>query len=616
MSYGKSKEELQEQLRNQWVEGKPYVFVSYASLDWEKVYPTVIELRERGFNIYIDAELQEVATRNWMDNVRERIFDGEIRGIISFLSLNYMRSYACMLELLLNQSNDMKDDRGESLPVIYVSLQKEIGSPQSINSYIREEKIRSESKGLAVKIQDEEKEVLVETLCNCSLREPMSSEAIKRDIDKIKSRHDVAIRMEKYALTNGGSIAIQQFKDVKACADLLESNFTNKKNKDIELEKMFPGKSPVSVDCEEETEEGTTKPEESKDKEVKTEEPGTHRITVEAFLDTYNYKNFKATTYASIRLVGEGEYARYTTETFASPSDLVWEFVMSRLKERGEEYIHFVNSRYETKNPVFITAKEHEERKARKDNVFYKKLTVAGLEGYSMNSHYSAYNWVADPLKKRLQELDLPLNQMKFEYTWGSEAAKEDSEGDKDIRPVKKAEMSADKPKVSGEKGRITGPVSLSGNDKKAPAGRVSGEFTLAEFVKKFDGNTFQSSSCDKLQLVGHNGYEHLSLGPCVSARELVITFMLKRLEEQGMKYIETVNASYESKNPLFIPVEEHRDRKSLKSNVQYMEIDAPAGKGYSFNTHYSEYNWLRDSLMKQLRAMGVSPEDLTLLLN
>ena len=82
------------------------------------------------------------------------------------------------------------------------------------------------------------------------------------------------------------------------------------------------------------------------------------------------------------------------------------------------------------------------------------------------------------------------------------------------------------------------------------------------------------------------------------------------------MKYIETVNASYESKNPLFIPVEEHRERKRQKSNVQYMEIDAPAGKGYSFNTHYSEYNWLKDSLMKQLRALGVPAEDLTLILS
>ena len=231
------KEELVEQLRGKWIEDQPYVFISYASRDWEKVYPTVIELRNRGFNVYIDTELQEVATRNWLDNIRERLFDCDIQGIISFLSPNYMRSYACMIELLLNQSEDMKDDRGDSLPVIYVSLDSNMGCLQDINQYIRTDAIRKESKSLDAKMQPEERSVLEETLCNCRLKEAMSRDMISKDIDKISTRHDVACRMEKYVLSNA-TIAIQPFKSTTSCVDMLENNFTNSKNKDIELQRM------------------------------------------------------------------------------------------------------------------------------------------------------------------------------------------------------------------------------------------------------------------------------------------------------------------------------------------------------------------------------------------
>ena len=46
-------DELKKKLEDGWIKGEPYVFVSYASKDKEKVYEFVYELRKRGINVYI-----------------------------------------------------------------------------------------------------------------------------------------------------------------------------------------------------------------------------------------------------------------------------------------------------------------------------------------------------------------------------------------------------------------------------------------------------------------------------------------------------------------------------------------------------------------------------------
>ena len=45
-------DELKKKLEDGWIKGEPYVFVSYASKDKEKVYEFVYELRKRGINVY------------------------------------------------------------------------------------------------------------------------------------------------------------------------------------------------------------------------------------------------------------------------------------------------------------------------------------------------------------------------------------------------------------------------------------------------------------------------------------------------------------------------------------------------------------------------------------
>ena len=279
--------ELEKQLTNGWVDGKPYVFISYASRDKEYVYPLVLELRKRGFNIYIDAEFKENATRNWLEQAKAKLFDADCKGIITLLSVNYMRSYACFIEQLINRSEDMKEDRGASLPVIYISLDKKMGSKQSITEYITSDDIRKASKQESVTMETEECKVLEETFLNCNFESYDTKDKVAAEIAKIKDKHNVATKMNKFIFGNG-SINIQLFESVKETADLLENNFTNSKNEDINLEKI-----PELTE--------TQKP-----NQVKTDEDGTkdNDLKKEESLADSNIFYFKGATAVSDRSGG------------------------------------------------------------------------------------------------------------------------------------------------------------------------------------------------------------------------------------------------------------------------------------------------------------------------
>ncbi|MCI9306441.1 MAG: hypothetical protein HFI28_08190 [Lachnospiraceae bacterium] len=152
-------------------------------------------------------------------------------------------------------------------------------------------------------------------------------------------------------------------------------------------------------------------------------EPTQSTIAFKDFLKKYNNNNFKKDTFAKLRLIGKDNYADYTTEFYDSSYELAWNFVMNILAERGEEYIHFVNGKNPgVKNPPFITKEDHDVRKARNDSVTYRQLELSGLNGYSMNRHYGQYGWIDQVLKRRMQELGLPLDAFSFEYVKDGES--------------------------------------------------------------------------------------------------------------------------------------------------------------------------------------------------
>lgn len=232
-----SKEEYQWQLRNGWMPGRDYVFVSYSSRDWEKVYPCVMAMRARGINVYIDIEFMENQSSSWLKNFQERLFrDSGCKGIVAFLSINYMRSYACLAEQMANRTNKMRKRMGKPLPVFYVALDPELATLQQMAAYIYTDKIRRESVSEQVEISPPEYAVLQKFILDSRIDGYRREEAVQELLDDIHDKHDVVTTMHELIFCNAPDMpSIQVFEGVEKCAQLLADNFTNSKNDSIKL---------------------------------------------------------------------------------------------------------------------------------------------------------------------------------------------------------------------------------------------------------------------------------------------------------------------------------------------------------------------------------------------
>lgn len=195
-------------------------------------------------------------------------------------------------------------------------------------------------------------------------------------------------------------------------------------------------------------------------------DPEVKSISLPAFLKKYNNNTFKKETFQQVRLAGQGEYAVYNTPFFDSAYPLVWSFVMKLLEERGEDYLHFVNTKNSgNKNPPFITAQEHRERKEQKHPVTYRSLELPGLEGWSMCRHYGQYGWINDVLRRRMLELGLSLEDFSLEYIpgQGSEPAGGAPETVNSMAETEDPPQAQTVTETAQPDNRITGPVPLGG---------------------------------------------------------------------------------------------------------------------------------------------------------
>lgn len=78
---------------------KPYVFVSYASDDWETVFKSaVVPLqKEHGLRVYADKAFDTVNDK-WIVPMLRNVRGADM--LVAFVSQSYIESYACFLELL------------------------------------------------------------------------------------------------------------------------------------------------------------------------------------------------------------------------------------------------------------------------------------------------------------------------------------------------------------------------------------------------------------------------------------------------------------------------------------------------------------------------------------
>lgn len=93
---------------------RPYVFVSYASDNWETVFKTAVVPMQRkyGLRVYADKAFDKVNDK-WIVPMLRNIRGAD--AVVVFVSQSYIESYACFLELLTAVNNRK--------PVVFVSLE-------------------------------------------------------------------------------------------------------------------------------------------------------------------------------------------------------------------------------------------------------------------------------------------------------------------------------------------------------------------------------------------------------------------------------------------------------------------------------------------------------------
>ena len=228
-------DELKKKLEDGWIKGEPYVFVSYASKDKEKVYEFVYELRKRGINVYIDIELQENISKNWLQNIKERLYDVDCVAMISFLSISYFRSYACLIEQLVTRSEDLKMEKGRYLEDFYIALDDNMSTIQKMEDAVYDNTVAKESQSMAIKMVPEEVNVLKDVMeDNIAVKSKLKKD-VRSTIDGLNTAHRVAISMLSYIFKES-SYSIQKYGTAGDCAQLMYNNFTNDKNDKINID--------------------------------------------------------------------------------------------------------------------------------------------------------------------------------------------------------------------------------------------------------------------------------------------------------------------------------------------------------------------------------------------
>lgn len=108
---------------NNFNQGKPYVFVSYANADYVQVFSDVKRLSESGVNVWIDTELSRYTGKSWRNVARQALRHPNCKAIIFFVSKFSLISSAVRMELDTACSEDVKGThRGKIVPIIPIGV--------------------------------------------------------------------------------------------------------------------------------------------------------------------------------------------------------------------------------------------------------------------------------------------------------------------------------------------------------------------------------------------------------------------------------------------------------------------------------------------------------------
>ena len=155
--------------------------------------------------------------------------------MISFLSISYFRSYACLIEQLVTRSEDLKMEKGRYLEDFYIALDDNMSTIQKMEDAVYDNTVAKESQSMAIKMVPEEVNVLKDVMeDNIAVKSKLKKD-VRSTIDGLNTAHRVAISMLSYIFKES-SYSIQKYGTAGDCAQLMYNNFTNDKNDKINID--------------------------------------------------------------------------------------------------------------------------------------------------------------------------------------------------------------------------------------------------------------------------------------------------------------------------------------------------------------------------------------------
>ncbi len=96
---------------------KPYVFISYASDNWKRVFQSAVVPMQKqyGLRVYADKAFDKVNDK-WIVPMLRNVRGADV--VVAFISQSYIESYACFLELLTAVNNRKQ--------IVFVSLEEQL----------------------------------------------------------------------------------------------------------------------------------------------------------------------------------------------------------------------------------------------------------------------------------------------------------------------------------------------------------------------------------------------------------------------------------------------------------------------------------------------------------
>lgn len=102
---------------------KRYIFISYSSNDWEQVYKDVIELQNRGYEVWLDDKNLDKKEESWEKAALEAIRNVNCRLLIFYVSEHSLTSRNCYNEVMETLSDiSKKRHNTKAVPLVCIDV--------------------------------------------------------------------------------------------------------------------------------------------------------------------------------------------------------------------------------------------------------------------------------------------------------------------------------------------------------------------------------------------------------------------------------------------------------------------------------------------------------------